>query len=158
MIVYHGSNVIVQKPIVTFSKRFLDFGVGFYITVDKKQAEKWAKRKAVRFKGKPIVNVYNLSNDLAGYKGLVFDKADGLWLNFIVRCRKGNDDYKQYDYISGSVANDDVFVTVDLYVRGIWNEARALSQIKYYETSHQICIINQELINNELIFYDYYEV
>ena len=29
MIVYHGTTLIVDKPSIGFSKRYLDFGVGF---------------------------------------------------------------------------------------------------------------------------------
>jgi len=158
MIVYHGTTLIVNKPSAIFSKRYLDFGVGFYITADIKQAENWAKRKAVRLSAKPIVNVYSLSDDLTAYSGLIFKNEDVKWLDFITQCRKGNDDYKNYDYVSGSVANDDVFVTVDMYVRGIWDKDRALAEIRYYKTSHQICLISQTLIDNDLKFDKSYEV
>jgi hypothetical protein len=158
MIVFHGSFLVVEKPSVGYSKRFLDFGAGFYVTADRKQAESWAKRKAVRLIGKPIVNVYNLSDNLTEYKGLFFENEDIAWLDFVAKCRKGNEVYKQYDFISGSVANDDVFATVDMYMRGIWDMERALSEIKYYETSHQICLISQMLISKELRFDNFYEV
>ena len=158
MKVYHGSALIIDRPSVDYSKKFLDFGAGFYVTADKKQAENWAKRKAIRLKGKAIVNVYNLADDLTKYKGLIFDKEDGEWLDFVARCRKGNEIYKQYDFVSGSVADDDVFVTVDMYLRGIWDKARALSEIKYYKTSHQICLISQKLIDKDLTFDKFYEV
>jgi len=158
MRVYHGSTIVVDKAFANYSKRYLDFGVGFYVTADKKQAEIWAKRKAIRLNGKPIVGIYNLSDNLVAYKGLVFEKEDGAWLDFIVKCRKGNEMYKNYDFISGGVANDDVFATVDMYVRGIWDKDRALSEIKYYKTSHQICLISQELIDKELRFDESYEV
>ena len=152
MIVYHGSTMTVDKPSIGFSKRHLDFGVGFYITDNRSQAESWAKRKAIRQNGKPIINIYDLSDELSTYRGLVFANEDSAWLDFVARCRKGEPVYKDYDYISGSVANDDVFVTVDMYTRGIWDAARALSEIRYYKTSHQICLISQQLIDNELIF------
>ena len=158
MIVYHGSALVVKKPSVDYSKKFLDFGVGFYVTADRRQAENWARRKAIRKNGKATVNVYNLTDDLNKYKCLVFDNEDGTWLDFVAKCRKGNEIYKQYDFISGSVADDDVFVTVDMYVRGIWDKDRALSEIKYYKTSHQICLVSQTLINNELVFNKFYEV
>ena len=158
MIVYHGTTLIVDKPSADFSKRYLDFGIGFYVTADIKQAENWAKRKAVRLNGKPIVNTYNLSDDLTAYNGLIFECEDVEWLGFVAQCRKGNDAYKNYDYVSGSVANDDVFVTVDMYVRGIWDKERALAEIRYYKTSHQICLINQTLIDNDLKFDKSYEV
>ena len=158
MIVYHGSILAVEKPSVDYSKRFLDFGTGFYVTSDKKQAEKWANRKAIRTKGRAIVNVYRLSDDLTEYKGLIFDNEDVAWLDFVTKCRKGNEAFKQYDYISGSVANDDVFLTVEMYARGIWDRDRALSEIRYYKTNHQICLISQKLIDKDLKFNKFYEV
>ena len=158
MIVYHGTTLIVDKPTAGFSKRYLDFGVGFYVTADKKQAENWAKRKAVRLNTEPINNVYNLSDDLTKYNGLIFAHEDINWLDFVATCRKGNDDYKKYDYVSGSVAHDDVFATVDMYVRGIWGKDRALEEIRYYKTSHQICLISQVLIDSDLKFDKSYEV
>lgn len=39
MIVYHGSNVVVDHPDVNHSYRDLDFGRGFYVTTVKEQAE-----------------------------------------------------------------------------------------------------------------------
>lgn len=33
MRVYHGSNLEVKKPDIKYSKRYLDFGKGFYVTV-----------------------------------------------------------------------------------------------------------------------------
>ena len=31
-ILYHGSNVVVEKPIVSIGRKDLDFGPGFYLT------------------------------------------------------------------------------------------------------------------------------
>lgn len=158
MIVYHGSSLVVAQPSASYSKKFLDFGEGFYVTADKKQAESWAVRKAVRQRGKAIVNAYKLADDLTKYKRLVFEDENVAWLDFVVECRKGSSIYKSYDFVSGSVADDDVFVVVDMYVRGIWDKNRALSEIRYYKTSHQICLISQKLIDNELKFHQFYEV
>ena len=47
MIFYHGSDVIVKNPDILHSYHHLDFGVGFYVTSVKEQAERWAKRKAI---------------------------------------------------------------------------------------------------------------
>lgn len=46
MIVYHGSTEAVQNPDVRHSYRSLDFGMGFYVTTVREQAERWARRKA----------------------------------------------------------------------------------------------------------------
>ncbi|MCM1244035.1 MAG: DUF3990 domain-containing protein [Roseburia sp.] len=32
MIVYHGTTMVLEKPDVAFSKDYLDFGKGFYVT------------------------------------------------------------------------------------------------------------------------------
>lgn len=158
MIVYHGGVDIIENPNVKFSKKYLDFGSGFYVTVYKEQAEKWAKRRGMRSKAKPIVNIYDLSEDLSMYNILNFKEDNELWLNFVCDCRRGSDMYKQYDAIIGSVADDDVFRTIDMYFKGLWDEKRTLDEIRYYKTNNQICLVNQDLINNELKFIKSYEV
>ena len=69
MIVFHGSNQIVKEPNISYSKNYLDFGKGFYITTFQNQAEKWAKRKASRYGGNAILNVYEF---LMIYLNLMF--------------------------------------------------------------------------------------
>ena len=44
MILYHGSNAIVEKPKLIEQNRFLDFGYGFYTTTNKDQAENFSKK------------------------------------------------------------------------------------------------------------------
>lgn len=44
MILYHGSNMIVEEPKLIEQNRFLDFGFGFYTTTNKAQAENFAKK------------------------------------------------------------------------------------------------------------------
>ena len=44
MKLYHGSTVIVDKPLVSYGRENLDFGKGFYTTNMQSQAEKWVQR------------------------------------------------------------------------------------------------------------------
>ena len=44
MKLYHGSTVIVEKPLVSYGRDNLDFGKGFYTTSMQSQAEKWVQR------------------------------------------------------------------------------------------------------------------
>lgn len=44
MTVYHGSYTTVENPGVIKGKNTKDFGPGFYCTVIREQAERWAKR------------------------------------------------------------------------------------------------------------------
>jgi len=39
MKLYHGSNQIIKTPYLNKSKKYLDFGSGFYLSVALKQAE-----------------------------------------------------------------------------------------------------------------------
>ncbi|MCL1948746.1 MAG: DUF3990 domain-containing protein [Turicibacter sp.] len=57
---YHGSNVKIMAPNISFGRAMLDFGAGFYVTTSFEQAKNWAKRQAVRLsEGVPIVNYYS---------------------------------------------------------------------------------------------------
>ena len=153
MIVYHGSNMIVDHPDVRHSFRDLDFGRGFYVTTIREQAERWAKRKALFAKGsKPVLNEYEMSSDVG--RLLVRNFGDDLdaWIDFVCQCRDGNQKYRQYDIIIGKVANDKVFRVVDLYHSGIWDKERALKEIRVYPGYDQIAFITQKAIEQTLVF------
>ena len=53
--IFHGSNVVVEKPQIIVSGYYKDFGFGFYCTNIERQAKKWALTK----KGDSFVSVYN---------------------------------------------------------------------------------------------------
>ena len=158
MILFHGTTEIVEKPDISFSKSYLDFGKGFYLTTYQKQAEKWALRTGLRKQKPAIVNVYDLSDDLGKYDVLRFKQEKEKWLDFVCACRKGDNIYRGYDIIIGAVANDDVFKTVDMYFRGIWSKQKALDELRYYKMNDQICIINQDVLDKELFFRKAYQV
>lgn len=159
MIVYHGSNVIVNHPDVSHSFRDLDFGRGFYVTTVKKQAERWAKRKTLFSKGsKPILNEYEMNSELGELKVKNFGEDLDTWIDFVCQCRDGNRKYQQYDIIIGKVANDKVFRVVDMYHNGIWDKARALKEIRVYPGYDQVAFITQKAINQALVFKNASEV
>lgn len=89
MIVYHGSTEINKTPQIGFSKKYLDFGEGFYVMTFQNQAEKWAKRKSLRYGGKAFVNVYEMNDSTEFFNVLSFDSADEKWLDFVCGCRRG---------------------------------------------------------------------
>ena len=76
MIVYHGSTEIIKNPDVVHSKKYLDFGRGFYITTFENQAKKWAIRKGMRQEKTAIVNIYELSEDWKHFKVYVENKEE----------------------------------------------------------------------------------
>ena len=85
-IIYHGSNVIVQKPKILINGHYKDFGYGFYCTNLKKQAKRWALTK----RGESVVNsyVYTKNSDL---KICSFEEMTEEWLEFVVNCRRGKE-------------------------------------------------------------------
>ena len=158
MIVYHGTTEIIEKPDVIHSKKYLDFGKGFYLTSFKNQAEKWAMRKAMRQEKTAIVNVYVLSEDWNDYHVLSFESENEKWLDFVCACRKGEPLNQAYDIIIGNVADDDVFKTVDMFFRGLWDKEKVLNELRYYKMNDQICIVNQKVLDQILKFQEAYEV
>ena len=158
MIVYHGSSLEVKKPEISYSKAFLDFGKGFYATTFQSQAEKWALRKTIRQGKSAIVSVYDMQENLEKYKVLYFESENEKWLDFVCECRKGKELNQEYDIIIGNVADDDVFKTVDMYFRGLWDKKKALEELKYYKMNDQICIVNQNTLNKVLSFQKSYQV
>ena len=88
----------------------------------------------------------------AGFKLLRFDAYDQDWLNFIVASRNGKQPWTGYDIIEGGVANDRVIDTIEDYLNDIITIEQALGQLVYAQPNHQICLLNQQLIDTHLHF------
>lgn len=54
--------------------------------------------------------------------------------------------------MEGGVANDRVIDTVEDYEKGIITAEQALGQLRYKNVNHQICILNQQVIDRYLTF------
>lgn len=158
MIVYHGTTEVIEKPDIKYSKKYLDFGKGFYLTTFEEQAKRWAVRKSMRQGKTAIVNIYEMNEHYEDYRVLSFEKEDEKWLDFVCACRKGVSLNTDYDIIIGNVADDDVFKTVDMYFRGLWDKKKVLDELRYYKMNDQICIVNQNTLNQILTFQKAYEV
>ncbi len=152
MILYHGSNQIVMKPDLTRSKLYLDFGKGFYMTGYRNQAERWAMRKFNREGGGAYLNIFETAKPFDEYKIKDFKDANEEWLDFVCDCRDGKQIYLAYDVIIGNVADDDVFKTIDMYRRGLWDKQRALAELRYYKANNQYCFVTQKSIDDILCY------
>lgn len=159
MRLYHGSNVEVRNPSLRYGRNKTDFGKGFYTTTQKEQAEKWAEIKLDRAKtGGKIVSVYEMDDALITSSELrirEFYGVDAAWLNFVVGCRKGQE--HDYDLVFGPVANDNVFVTVNLYENGVLDEQTAITRLKAYKTYDQLSFHTERVISS-LRFLESFEV
>ena len=75
---YHGSYEAVPQPLAARGRRGLDFGRGFYLTILRTQAERWAQVVTERKtrNGIPRLNVYQFDEALAqDYRWLRFAEA-----------------------------------------------------------------------------------
>jgi len=140
MILYHGSNVTVEKPNLFLSRKNLDFGIGFYTTVNKSQAVDFAQKVMTRKELKSQrVSVYNFDIEAGGsfLDILQFSAPDRFWLDFVHQNRRGIYAGKQNDLVIGPVANDDVFATLIVYEQGILNTEQTLEALKVKELYNQ---------------------
>lgn len=150
MIIYHASDVVVLKPDVLHSRNNLDFGRGFYATTIERQAELYAQRFLDR-RNKGIINTYEYS-PTESLKIKLFDAYDEEWLDFVAECRKGKDIFRSYDVISGGIADDRVFNTLDLYFSNMISKDECLRRLIYEKPNHQLCFTNQRTIDNCIKF------
>lgn len=145
MIVYHSSNMSIVNPEVRFSRDFLDFGKGFYMTTLQDQAIKYAQRFKRR-KESAWLSTYELEFVKTEWKILQFDSYDREWLQFVTNCRRGTDN-SDYDLIIGGIANDEVILTIERYFEGEISENDALGLLKYKKPNNQYCIRSQRMID-----------
>lgn len=130
MVVYHGRYTMVKEPYVKHGHYTKDFGNGFYCTVIKEQAERWAKRYDT-----PMVNIYELQiNDDLNI--LEFKEMTEEWLNFIVDCRHGKK--HNYDIVIGAMANDQIYNFISDYIDGIITRNQFWTMAKFKYPTHQI--------------------
>ncbi len=151
MKLYHASTYIIESPDVYHSRDLLDFGKGFYLTSLVEQAKKYSQR--FLFQGeKAYLNQYVLDENIdRRYQVKKFVGYDEEWLDFVSLCRLGKQTEK-FDLVSGGIADDKVFNTVDLYFSGNISKEEALKRLAFIHPNHQICILNQEIIDKHLRF------
>ena len=152
MTLYHGSSKVIKKPDISFARETTDFGRGFYTTIIKKHAQKWAARNKRRH-GSGIVSVYELDESEIRRTSSVleFTTYSDEWLDFIVQCRQGQA-VDNWDLVIGGIANDDVFNTLTLYFSKYIDKQEAIKRLRYGKPNIQYCFKAQSVIDEFLIY------
>lgn len=130
MAVYHGSYMPVKEPRVIIGKNTKDFGPGFYCTVLREQAERWARRYDT-----PAVSIYDVRLNTS-LKILEFKEMTEEWLDFIIDCRYGKP--HDYDIVIGAMANDQIYNFVSDYMDGVITREQFWVLAKFKYPTHQI--------------------
>lgn len=145
MILYHGSYKAIEKPDISFSRDYLDFGRGFYTTPFWEQSLKWTDRFSKNGQLR-VVSIYEFEEQaLEKVSFLKFTSYSDEWLDFIRVCRRG--EYSgDYDIVMGNVANDRVFNTLQLFFDGLLDRAQTIGRLRYEKPNYQYCFRSQETI------------
>ena len=159
MIIYHGSDISIIQPKILYSNRYLDFGVGFYTTSNREQAERWAQKVCYRnSSSEQIISVYkfNLIELQDRLNIIEFDTADESWLDFIISNRSGKAISRKYDIVTGPVADDNVYLTIKLFESNVLNKEETLKRLKIEKLYNQILFHNKNAL--KYCYFDHFEV
>jgi hypothetical protein len=142
MQLYHGSDIVVEKPMLLPQQRTLDFGAGFYTTTNYDQAEAFARKVGDRRESPTcFVSIYEVV-DFAVLKKelsvLEFIEPSEQWLDFIFENRAGKYKGKAYDIIYGAVANDTIYRVLNAYEEGIVPKSECIRQLKIRKLYNQM--------------------
>ena len=123
MILYHGSNVEIRHIDLSKSARGKDFGKGFYLSEDEKQAEDMAVFKSLQTNSTPIVNSFEFDERAMSDHSLrvkIFKEYSLEWAEFVFKNRSNRSDtpIHEYDIVYGPIADDKVGVQIRNFMEG----------------------------------------
>lgn len=146
MIVYHGSDRKIATPKILESNHALDFGRGFYTTMNVAQADDFARKVKDRLHSQDaIVSVYEVDIEKmkSELKGLWYDEVCDEWLDYVSNNRNGIPT-AEYDLAFGPVANDDVFRTFAAYQAGVLTKAETMARLKVKQLYNQLTFKSEQ--------------
>lgn len=124
MKLYHGSDMQVQQPEIAKGKPYKDFGQGFYLSADLKQAQEMASQRASQFlDAQPVVSTYEFDESAmtdGSLKVKRFETYTEEWAEFVLRNRdrKTPQPYHDYDIVYGPIADDSIVRQLRKYELG----------------------------------------
>jgi hypothetical protein len=135
MILYHGSNVGIDRIDLSKSRPFKDFGKAFYLSANEQQAWERAYAAMTMWGGVPIVSEFEFDERLmesGQLKVLKFESYTETWADFIFanRDRRKPVFSHDYDIVYGPIANDKVSEQVALFKGGYISKERFLRKLQ----------------------------
>ena len=135
MLLYHGSNIVIEEIDLAKSRPNKGFGKAFYLSADKKQAEEMAKFKVLTSGGEETVTIFEFDElHLQDISIKRFESYSEEWAEFVYNNRDEKQDFRHdYDLVFGPIANDTIGVQIrDLRERKI-SMKRFLKKLEYYK-------------------------
>ena len=138
MILYHGSNVAIERIDLKKSRPFKDFGRAFYLSADEQQAWERAVAAMTMWGGSPCVTAFEFDESLMSsgkLKVKTFEAYTEEWADFIFanRDRRNPPWRHDYDIVYGPIADDRVGEQVVLYKGGYITRSRFLVKLKHFK-------------------------
>lgn len=130
-VLYHGSKKVVAEPEIRIAKFHKDFYYGFYCTIIKEQAWRWA----TRFGDVGYISKYEY-NEPMELNICKFNEMSEEWLDFIVACRRGVP--HGYDIVEGPMADDTIFNYIQSFIDGKISRAAFWELARFKYPTHQI--------------------
>ena len=147
MLLYHGSNILIENIDLTKCRNFKDFGRGFYLTTLLSQAKQMAIRTSARFGGSSKVTAFEFdenamqSLNIKVFEGVSDDCAEMILnnrdMNFKDLSNPLSNHDNKYDMVVGPVANDDISRIFSLYVNGIIRLDQLRNELEYKKLNNQ---------------------
>lgn len=122
MLLYHGSNMIIEDIDLTKSRPYKDFGRAFYLSDDRSQAEKMAHFKVMIGGDSEEITIFEIEDSsLNDLKVKRFEEYTEEWAEFVYNNRDEKQSFQHdFDLVFGPIANDTVGVQIrDLRERKI---------------------------------------
>lgn len=133
MILYHGSNMAIDRIDLDRSKPNKDFGKGFYLSENETQAMEMATFKTMQLGGEAIVTKFEFDETAMRSHVLrikVFENYSEEWADFVFANREGNE-VKKYDIVYGPIANDKISLQIRKLKDGSIDKTEFLNRLKY---------------------------
>ena len=149
MILYHGSNIIIENINLNKCRPYKDFGKGFYCTTVESQAELMAKRVATIYGGTAAVTEFCLSDDIYQDENLAvkeFEIPSKEWALFVLNNRNRNFvefhnkecNYDcKYDMVVGPVADDALALLFRTFSNGLIDIDVLVKDMKFKKFTNQ---------------------
>ncbi len=133
MILYHGSNMAIDRIDLKASKPNKDFGKGFYLSDNEEQAMQMAEFKALILGGEPIITKFEFDVEgvhASNIRIKLFKEYSEEWADFVFANREGGN-VEHYDIIYGPIANDKVGLQIRKLKDGSIDKIEFLNRLKY---------------------------
>ena len=133
MILYHGSNITIERIDLDKSRPNKDFGKGFYLSESEAQAMEMATFKTSLLGGEPVVTRFEFNESVMQSSDLrikAFNDYSEEWADFVFANREGYD-VERYDIVYGPIANDKIGLQIRKLKDGSIDKAEFLNRLKY---------------------------